>query len=97
MRETGVNAVVHLATKQKRWGRANGSHRRVTPHNSDAERSVLGAVLVENGVLSALVALGLRPLHFFRNAHQQIFSAMLAVAGRDVAIDFVTRHSHGMN
>ena len=50
----------------------------VPPHNLEAERSVLGAVLLDERHLnSLLVEEQLRPEHFFREQYGAVFAAML--------------------
>src|SRR5690349_11761344 len=59
------------------------------PHDLDAERSVLGAVMVDNDAWPVAASI-VRPEHFFRVAHAQIFQAMQRLADRSTAIDAVT-------
>ena len=62
---------------------------RTLPHNLEAERSVLGAVLVDNQAFnSAAEVLGRDDFH--REAHRRIFDAMAALAERSQPIDLVT-------
>ena len=61
------------------------------PHNIDAEESVLGAVLMSERPMYALVIEeGLRPEDFYRERHRVIFAAMLALYERSEPIDNVT-------
>ena len=62
---------------------------RTLPHNLDAERSVLGAILVHNDAFN-LAAQVLTPGDFYRDAHRRIFDKMIALSERRQAIDFVT-------
>lgn len=62
---------------------------RVPPHNEDAERSVLGSVLLNNLVLEELVA-KLTHEDFYREAHRHIYRAMAALHGRSEAVDVIT-------
>ncbi len=62
---------------------------RTLPHSLEAERSVLGAILVRNEGLDD-AAERLAPEDFYREAHVRIFRAMLALAQRQEAIDIVT-------
>lgn len=62
---------------------------RVLPHNLEAERAVLGAILVNNDAYDTTVSL-LNPQQFYRDAHRRIFLAMMRLAAKQVAIDFVT-------
>lgn len=62
---------------------------RVLPHSLDAERAVLGAILVDAKAW-AHAASTMRDVDFFRDAHRRIFVAMRALVERSVAVDFVT-------
>jgi replicative DNA helicase len=62
---------------------------RPLPHNLEAERSVLGAILIQNDAFNYAVAiLGARD--FYRDAHRRIFEKMIQLNERGDAIDFVT-------
>lgn len=63
---------------------------RALPHNHDAERSVLGAVLVTHGRALDTVSDLLKASEFFRLAHQKLYAAMLQLYTRNEPIDFVT-------
>ena len=61
------------------------------PHNLDAERSVLGAVLLDERHLhSLLVEEQLRSEHFYRQQHGAIYQAMLDLYNGDRKIDHLT-------
>jgi replicative DNA helicase len=62
---------------------------RTLPHNLEAERSVLGAILLRNEVINSAVEL-LRPEDFYREGHRRIFEKMIALSERAQAIDPVT-------
>ena len=63
----------------------------VPPHNLEAERSVLGAVLLDERHLHALIVEEqLRPEHFYREQHGAIFGAMLELYNTDRKIDHLT-------
>ena len=63
----------------------------VPPHNLEAERSVLGAVLLDERHLYALlVEEHLRPEHFYREQHGAVFAAMLELHETDRKIDQLT-------
>ena len=55
----------------------------------EAERTVLGAVILDNTTLST-VANRLLPAHFSTHGHQTIYRAMLALFERSEGIDLVT-------
>jgi nucleoside diphosphate kinase len=62
---------------------------RTLPHNLDAERSVLGAVLLRNEAINAAVEV-VAPEDFFREAHRHLFDKMILLSERGQAIDLVT-------
>ncbi len=63
----------------------------VPPHNLEAEKSVLGAVLLDERHLHALlVEEELRPRHFYRDQHGAVFQAMLELYNNDRKIDHLT-------
>lgn len=62
---------------------------RPLPHNLDAERSVLGAILLDNKSLT-IAASHVKPVDFFASQHRAIFLAMLAMAEAQLPIDLVT-------
>ncbi|MGA8145895.1 MAG: replicative DNA helicase [Candidatus Acidiferrales bacterium] len=62
---------------------------RPLPHNLEAERSILGAVLLDNHSLNAAVE-KLRSEDFFLPQHRQIFERMIQLAEKQQAIDVVT-------
>jgi replicative DNA helicase len=62
---------------------------RSLPHNLEAEKSVLGAILIDNAAFNhAAELIGARD--FFRDAHRRIFDRMVALSERGDVIDFVT-------
>ena len=62
---------------------------RTLPHNLDAERSVLGAILLRNDAINAAVEV-LQPEDFYRDAHQLLLEHMIQLSERGAAIDLVT-------
>ncbi|HTW11875.1 MAG TPA: replicative DNA helicase [Solirubrobacteraceae bacterium] len=61
------------------------------PHNLNAERSVLGAVLLDEQHLAGLlVEEQLRADHFYRPEHAAVFEAMLELYNSDQKIDHLT-------
>jgi replicative DNA helicase len=62
---------------------------RPLPHNAEAERSVLGAILLDNHMLDMALDL-LKPEDFFQNNHGRIFQEMIQLGERRQAIDLVT-------
>lgn len=62
---------------------------RIPPHNDEAEKSVLGAILLDKEVFfQASEVIG--PEDFYSHAHQEIFQGMVDLYQRDEPIDAVT-------
>src|SRR6201984_67396 len=59
------------------------------PNNLDAERSVLGAILLDNHALNAAIE-NLRPEDFFLDQHRRVFTQMISLGEAQQAIDLVT-------
>src|SRR3972149_7380771 len=62
---------------------------RPLPQNLDAERSVLGAILLDNHTLNAAIE-KLKPEDFFLDQHRRIFNQMIELGEAQQAIDLVT-------
>ena len=62
---------------------------RTLPHNLDAERSILGAVLIDNEAFNVAAAV-IDARAFFRDAHRRIFERMVDLTERSQPIDLVT-------
>jgi len=62
---------------------------RTLPHNLDAEKSVLGAILIHNDAFNHAAEL-IDAKDFFRDAHRRIFDKMVALSERGHVIDFIT-------
>ncbi len=62
---------------------------RVLPHSLEAERSVLGAMILQNAFVDTVAAL-LQPSDFYRDAHGRIFVHALKLHERREPIDFLT-------
>src|SRR6201998_3380676 len=62
---------------------------RPLPNNLDAERSILGAILLDNNALNAAIE-ALKPDDFFIPQHRNIFTRMIALGEAQQAIDLVT-------
>ena len=63
---------------------------RPLPHNLEAEKAVLGAVLIHSTQINLAVELGIASQDFYLHAHQQIFDKMVSLSERDEVIDLVT-------
>jgi replicative DNA helicase len=62
---------------------------RTLPHNLEAERSVLGAILVHNDAFNTAAQV-IDGRDFYRDAHRRIFDRMVTLNERGAAIDFIT-------
>jgi replicative DNA helicase len=62
---------------------------RTLPHNLEAERSVLGAILLHNDAFNHAAEI-IDAGDFFRDAHRRIFEKMVLLSERRNAIDLVT-------
>jgi len=61
----------------------------VPPHDEQAERSVLGALLLDKDAIVKVVEF-LRPHHFYREPHQNIYSAVLSLFEKREPTDLIT-------
>jgi replicative DNA helicase len=59
------------------------------PQNTEAERSILGAILLDNSKLNTAIE-KLRPEDFFHDHHRRIYLQMIALGEAQQAIDQVT-------
>ncbi len=66
------------------------------PQNLEAERAVLGAILLDCSVLID-ISLILTPEDFYREAHKQIYQAMLAIWESTQVVDAVILADHLIN
>ncbi len=63
---------------------------RIPPHSLEAERSVLGSILLDPEVLDAVESLLPSPEAFYAEAHRRIYRAMQALRARGHPVDLVT-------
>ena len=59
---------------------------RPLPHSADAERAILGAVILDNNLINQAIEL-MRPDDFYNRAHQLIFRAMIGLSERGSEIN----------
>jgi replicative DNA helicase len=62
---------------------------RTLPHNLEAEKSVLGAILINNQAFNQAAEV-IDSQDFFRDAHRRIFEKMVVLTDRNEPVDFVT-------
>src|SRR5213083_3463851 len=63
---------------------------RIPPHNLDAERAVLGAILLEGRETLPRVIEVLRPSDFYTEAHRAAYGTMLRLFDRGEPVDLIT-------
>ncbi|HEY6126987.1 MAG TPA: replicative DNA helicase [Candidatus Acidoferrum sp.] len=68
---------------------ADATLERPLPQNLDAERSILGAILLDNHALNAAIE-NIKPEDFFLEQHRRVFNQMIALGESQQAIDLVT-------
>ena len=62
---------------------------RVPPHNDDAEKASLGAVLLDQDAIDTVLRF-LRAGDFYRTAHKKIFQAIIDLSNQSQPIDLIT-------
>src|SRR5687768_11548819 len=67
-----------------------GAGGRIPPHNVEAERSVLGAILLNNEAIHRVIEEGVEDRDFYREAHQKIFGTLVSLSERGQPLDLVT-------
>lgn len=63
---------------------------RIAPHSIEAERSVLGAILVKNDTIHTVLECGIESRDFYKPAHQRIFDTLHSLSHQGAGIDLVT-------
>ncbi len=63
--------------------------RRVPPQNIEAEQSVLGAILLDNEAINHALEV-ISDEDFYRDAHREIFRAMVELSDRNQPVDAIT-------
>lgn len=66
---------------------------REPPHDLSAEKAVLSAILLDNGIIHTLVT-ELRDEDFYHPAHQILYRAMVQLKDRNQPVDLTTLNSH---
>jgi replicative DNA helicase len=62
---------------------------KIPPQNLEAERAILGAILLENESLPRAIEI-LAPSDFYKEGHRKIFSTMIALFERNEPVDLLT-------
>jgi replicative DNA helicase len=63
---------------------------RPLPHNLDAERCLLGAIILDNHALDRAIEKSVRPEDFFLDQNRRIFDCMIALSEANKVIDDIT-------
>lgn len=66
---------------------------RVPPQNLEAEQCVLGSILLQAGAMARAAEL-LTPEEFYREAHRNIFTSMVALFEKNEPLDLITLTNH---
>lgn len=67
----------------------NNIPQKVPPQNTEAEQSLLGAVLLENEALSKALEI-IKPEDFYYESHRQIFECMIELFNKNEPADIIT-------
>ena len=62
---------------------------RLPPQNTDAERSLLGSLLIDAEAITRIAGT-IGPDDFYRQAHRSIYEAITTISTRDEKADYVT-------
>jgi len=65
------------------------SSHKLPPQNVEAEQSVLGGILIENGAIHKVMET-LTPEDFYREAHRRIYDTLIDLSERDEPADLIT-------
>jgi len=65
------------------------SSHKLPPQNIEAEQSVLGGILIENGAIHKVMET-LTPEDFYREAHRRIYDTLIDLSERDEPADLIT-------
>jgi replicative DNA helicase len=63
---------------------------RVPPHSHEAEMAVLGAIMLDRAAMNKVVEILPDAEGFYKEAHRQIFQAMLSMSERSITVDLVS-------
>jgi len=63
---------------------------KLPPHNPEAERSVLGGLLIDGSALHRAMDANLEPGDFYRESHQRIYQGVRDLDAKGEPIDWVT-------
>jgi len=64
-------------------------YERIPPHNEDAEKSVLGSVILDKDALYEVLEI-LKPEDFYNEMHKEIYSAVIELYRKNQPVDILT-------
>lgn len=64
-------------------------YERIPPHNDDAEKSVLGSILLDKDALFEVLEI-LKPEDFYNEMHKEIYSAVIELYRKNQPVDILT-------
>ena len=62
---------------------------RIPPHSDEAEKSVLGSLLIDKDAIISVIEF-LRPEHFYQEAHAKIYKAIVSLYEERQPVDIIT-------
>jgi len=74
---------------KKIYSKKENTGMRVPPHDIEAEKSVLGSLLIDKDSIVKVVEF-LKPKHFYKTAHEKIYEAILTLYEKREPADLVT-------
>lgn len=78
---------IKVNKEQKQKNAVQSVH--IPPHDIDAERSVLGALLIDKDAIVKVVEF-LRPSHFYKDAHTSVYQAIMTLYEKREPADLIT-------
>ena len=90
MNKSDANEQQQAAVRRMSPATTDYTIERSLPVNVEAERSVLGSIMLDAKAIDEAVALGLVPSDFSLDSHRKIFSAMQQVSESTGVIDTIT-------
>jgi replicative DNA helicase len=84
-----ANFLTRIYTRTSSYEMADISLEKVLPNNLEAERSILGAILLDDTAVLSVID-NLKPQDFYLESHRRIFEKMLDLANNSQPIDLVT-------
>ena len=74
----------------QQFGDRGIDERHIPPHSLEAERSVIGGLLLDNSAFHKVVDVGIEPQDFYLDSHGKIFQTIQELNYKNQPVDFVT-------